>query len=259
MIQPMRTEIVDERVLVLTIDRPEVRNALDPPTSWRMAEVFDDFASDDDLWVAVLTGAGDRAFCAGMDLRVQAGQGLDFSAFPPSGFGGLTHRTDLDKPVIAAVNGLALGGGLELALACDLVVADEGARLGLPEARVGTAAAAGGLVRLPRQIGPKRAAEMVLTGRPVDAETMHRWGLVNRVVPAGTALEAAVALARDVLGCAPLAVRTAKRAMATGLQTSVEDALRSGPADLAALIATTDFEEGARAFVEKRPPVWQAR
>ena len=259
MSEPVRTEVIDGRVLVVAIDRPEVRNALDPPTSWRMAEIFDDFAADDDLWVAVLTGAGDKAFCAGMDLRVQAGRGLDFSAFPPSGFGGLTHRTDLDKPVIAAVNGLALGGGLELALACDLVVADEGARMGLPEARVGTAAAAGGLLRLPRQIGPKRAAELVLTGQPVDAATMRDWGVVNRVVPAGTALEAAMALARDVLACAPLAVRTAKRVMASGLQTSLEDALASAPADIEALIATVDFAEGARAFVEKRPPVWQAR
>lgn len=259
MTDPVTTEVVDERILVVTIDRQDVRNALDPKTSRQMAEVFEAFAADDDLWVGVLTGAGDKAFCAGMDLRVQASEGLDLNAFPPSGFGGLTHRTDLDKPVIAAVNGLALGGGFELALACDLVVADERARFGLPEARVGTAAAAGGLQRLPRQIGPKRAAELVLTGQPVDAATLHDWGVVNRVVPAGTVIDAALGLAREVLACAPLAVRTAKQVMADGLQTGLDEALRARPTHLEALFGTADFTEGARAFVEKRAPVWQAR
>lgn len=259
MSDPVTTEVVDERVLVVTIDRQDVRNALDPATSRRMAEIFDAFAADDDQWVAVLTGAGDKAFCAGMDLRVQASEGLDLGAFPPSGFGGLTHRTDLDKPMIAAVNGLALGGGFELVLACDLVVADERARFGLPEARVGTAAAAAGLLRLPRQVGPKRATELALTGLPVDAATMRDWGVVNRMVPAGTALDAALGLAREVLACAPLAVRTAKRVMADGLQTGLDEALRARPTHIEKLIATEDFTEGAQAFVEKRAPVWKGR
>jgi enoyl-CoA hydratase/carnithine racemase len=155
-----------------------------------MSIALDEFATDPEMWVAVITGAGEKAFCSGMDLRYQAEHGLDPEAFPASGFGGLTHRRNLSKPVIAAVNGAALGGGLELVLACDLVVADKRARFGLPEPRVGTIAAAGGLARLPRQVGIKRAAEMALTGSLIDATTLHVWGAVNRVVGPGEALAA---------------------------------------------------------------------
>lgn len=250
---------VDGHLMVVTIKREAVRNALDPPACHEMATAFDRFAADDQLWVAIVTGAGDAAFCAGNDLRWQREHGLDPDAFPPSGFGGLTHREGLDKPVIAAVTGFALGGGFELALACDLVVADERASFGLPEPRVGTVAGAGGLVRLPRQVAPKRAAQLALTGRPVDARTLERWGVVNMVAPAGRSLEVARELAATVMEGAPLAVRAAKAMMAAGLRVPEEEALRARRPEQLELLETEDFREGAMAFTEKRAPVWKGR
>ena len=157
----------DGHLLQVTISRPEVMNAIHPPASFELSRVFDSFESDPDLWVAIVTGAGDKAFCAGNDLKYQAaGNKLEW---PASGFGGLTSRFDGRKPVIAAVNGLAMGGGFEIVLACDIAVASEHAVFALPEPRVGLAALAGGLHRLPRQIGHKQAMGMLLTGRRVDA------------------------------------------------------------------------------------------
>ena len=159
----------DGHIYTVTINRPERMNALHPPGNAEMAELFDEFQNDPDLWVAIVTGAGDRAFCAGNDLRYQA-EGGDMSGSPATGFGGLTSRWDLDKPVIAAVNGVAMGGGFEIALACDLIIASENARMALPEPKVGLAALAAGVHRLPRQIGIKRAMGMMLTGRNVHAQ-----------------------------------------------------------------------------------------
>jgi enoyl-CoA hydratase/carnithine racemase len=166
----------DGRILIVTIDRPEVMNALHPLANRELAGVFDDFAADPDLWVAIITGAGDRAFSAGNDLKFQAARGKVES--PVSGFGGITSRLDCPKPLIAAVNGLALGGGFEIVLACDLVIASEKASFGLPEPRVGLAALAGGLHRLPRQIGMKPAMGMLLTGRRVEAREAQALGIV---------------------------------------------------------------------------------
>src|SRR3954469_16340152 len=174
----------DGRLFIVTIDRPEVMNALHAPANRELAAVFDEFANDPDLWVAIVTGAGDRAFSAGNDLKFQASGGQG-GAQPAAGFGGLTPRYDLGKPVIAAVNGVAMGGGFEIALACDIIVADERAVFALPEVRVGLAALARGVHRLPRTIGPKHALGMILTGRRVSAAEGYQLGFVNEVVPEG--------------------------------------------------------------------------
>jgi enoyl-CoA hydratase/carnithine racemase len=170
-----------------------------------MADALDTFAADDDAWVAVITGAGREAFCAG--------SAAPLDDLPPTGFGGLTHRHDLDKPVIAAVNGDALGGGFELALACDLIVAADHAAFGLPEVRRGRTPAAGGLVRLPRQLGLKRASALALTGAQVGADTLREWGLVHQVVAGEQLMDATRALAGQILEADPAAVRQAKRAL----------------------------------------------
>ncbi len=243
---------------VITIDRPEVMNALHPPAQEELAAALDAFAADPAQWVAILTGAGTRAFCAGNDLKYQA------SGAPrrrlATGFGGVTARFDLDKPLIAAVNGVAMGGGLEIALACDLIVADDQARFALPEPRVGLAALAGGIQRLGRQIGSKRALGMILTGRHVGAAEAQALGFVNEVVSAGQALPAAKRWAAEILACSPLSVRASKQALLRGLdEPSLAEAIRNEreyPAALA-LFASEDYVEGPRAFAEKRKPRWQ--
>lgn len=249
----------DGRILTVTIRRPEVRNALHPPANRELSEIFDTFAEDPELWVAILTGEGDRAFCAGNDLKYQAGGG-DMRG-PATGFGGLTARLDLWKPVICAANGLALGGGLEIVLACDLVVAAETARFGLPEVRVGMAALAGGLHRLPRQIPLKPAMGMLLTGRPIDAREAWRLGLVNEVVPGpGDALPAARRWAEEILEAAPLSVRASKQTALQSLDhASLEEALGARYPALSEMMGSEDFAEGPRAFAAKRPPRWKGR
>src|SRR5271169_1713826 len=179
----------DGPITTVTLNRPEVMNALHSPAHFELDAVFNDFAADEGQWVAIVTGAGERAFSAGNDLKHQAGGGRTGS--PPSGFAGLTSRFDLNKPVIAAVNGVAMGGGFETALACDLIIASESAIFALPEPRVGLAALAGGLHRLPRQIGLKRAMGMILTARRVSAREGHELGFVNEVVPADDLMAAA--------------------------------------------------------------------
>lgn len=245
---------------MVTIERPEVMNALHGPASLELSGVFDDFASDPQLWVAVLTGSGDRAFCAGNDLKALAA-GVSHE-LPPSGFGGLTGRFDLDKPIIAAVNGLALGGGFELALACDLIIMAEEATFGLPEPRVGVAATAGGLLRLPRQMPVKQAMGAILTGRSLTAADATRFGLVNEVVPRAEVLSAALGWADEVQRCSPLAIRAAKQIVRHGLaeadMATVYHRQKALPAALE-LYGSDDYREGPRAFAEKRPPVWTGR
>jgi acetyl-CoA C-acetyltransferase len=197
----------DGHLLEITINRPAQRNALTPPANDELDEIFDAFFADPDLWVAILTGAGDTAFCAGNDL-VWTGRGEPMW-MPDNGFAGLTSRRGMTKPVIAAVNGFAMGGGCETALACHLVVA----RFALSEVKVGLIAGAGGVVRLPRALPRKLAAEMILTGRRLDADEALRHGLVNRVVPAGTALDGARALARELLQSSPTSVRLSLQLM----------------------------------------------
>jgi enoyl-CoA hydratase/carnithine racemase len=200
----------DGRVLTVIFDRPEVRNAIHPPAARELEQVFDQFEADPDLWVAILTGAGDQAFSAGNDLKYVASGGE--MNWPRSGFGGMTLRFDSVKPMIAAVNGVALGGGFEIALACDLIIASEHAGFGLPEPRVGQAAMAGGIHRLCRQIGLKHAMGLLLTGRRVDAREGRKLGFVNEVVEAGQLLDAAHRWADQILECAPLSVRGSKQA-----------------------------------------------
>jgi enoyl-CoA hydratase/carnithine racemase len=242
------------RILTVTLDRPEVLNALHPAAHAELAKAFDDFAADPEAGIAIVTGAGDRAFCAGNDLKFQA-SGARVSV-PSSGFGGLTSRFDLHKPVIAAVNGVAMGGGFEIALACDLILASESAIFALPEPRVGLAALAGGLHRLPRQIGLKHAMGMILTGRRVGAQEAYQLGIVNEVVPDGQLLRAAKRWAEQILECAPLSVRGSKQAVMEGLGRPLEEAMRTRYSEMEKMIGHPDFVEGPRAFATKRRPEW---
>lgn len=248
------------RILIVTLDRPDVMNALHPPSHLELSKIFDDFAADPELWVAIVTGAGDRAFSAGNDLKYQATEGGGSVKMPESGFAGLTSRYDNFKPVIAAVNGVAMGGGFEIALACDLIIASDRAVFALPEPRVGLAALAGGVHRLPRQIGLKQALGMILTGRRVSAAEGQQLGFVNEVVPHEDLMTEARRWAEQILECAPLSVRASKQAVLQGLEhTGLEEADRANYDLLNAMVRSEDFVEGPRAFTEKRKPNWKGR
>ncbi len=242
-------------VLVITIDRPAQRNAINRATSHAIAAALDRLDDEQQWRAGILTGRGEH-FCAGMDLKAFVSG--ERAELPNRGFGGLTERPPA-KPLIAAVEGFALAGGCELALTCDLIVASVDAQFGLPEVKLGLVAGSGGLVRLPRRIPAAIALEYALTGELMSATSAHRWGLVNRVVPAGEALRAALALASSIGANAPLAVAMTKRIIyeARGWPDSeVWDRQRP----LAeSVIGTEDAKEGARAFTEKRAPVWRGR
>lgn len=243
---------------IVTIARPASHNALHREAQQELAAAFDDFSNDPSQWVAIVTGAGDKAFCAGHDLKAEPV--ISATTSPPPGFGGLAGRFDLAKPVIAAVNGVAMGGGFEIVLACDIAVASANAIFALPEPRVGLAALAGGIQRLPRDIGLKRAMGMLLTGRRVSAAEALELGIINEIVE-DDVLGAARRWANEILACSPMAVRATKEAVLRGLSTSVEDGMDSGwdfPA-MKAMLASADAEEGPRAFAEKRVPAWKGR
>ena len=245
---------------IVTLKRPEVMNALHPPAHRELSDVFDDFAADPEQWVAIVTGLGERAFCTGSDLKYIASGASNER--PASGFCGLTSRFDLDKPVIAAVNGAAMGGGFETALACDLIVASDNAVFALPEPRVGLAAFAGGVHRLPRQIGLKPAMGIILTGRRVDAREALSLGIVNEVVPLADLMATARKWAAWILECSPMAVRASKVAAMRGLgEGSVEAAMGAQweYATVKAWKASDDYVEGPRAFAGKRKPAWKGR
>jgi crotonobetainyl-CoA hydratase len=246
-------------VTIVTLSRPDVMNALHTDAHFELHRVFNAFADDPDQWVAIVTGAGDRAFCAGNDLKWQAAGGK--RGWDTSGFAGLTARFDCDKPIIAAVNGVAMGGGFEVALACDLIIAAENASFALPEPRVGLAALAGGLQRLPRQIGMKRAMGMILTARHVSAREGLELGFVNEVVPKGEALASAERWAEQICKNSPMSIRASKQAIQKGMAVSLEQAIteqREYPA-VKAMAASQDYIEGPKAFSEKRPPNWLGR
>jgi acetyl-CoA C-acetyltransferase len=248
----------DGHLLEVTINRPEARNSLHPMANDELDHVFSSFFADDDLWVAILAGAGDKAFCAGNDL-VYSASGKPMWV-PKNGFAGLTSRRDMPKPVIAAVNGYAMGGGCEIALACHLVVADATARFALSEVKVGLIAGAGGLVRLPRTVPPKVATEMILTGRRITASEALGYGLVNRVTEAAGAVDGARALAAEILDGSPTSVRLSLLVMAeTSGIPDVIDAVTRPSSAVDELMISEDMTEGVTAFAAKRPPRWRNR
>jgi len=242
-------------VLLITLDRPEVLNALHAPACHELSAVFDEFAEDEDLWIAIITGAG-KAFCAGHDLV----DGF-FEPMPETGWAGLSRRHDLFKPMICAVNGLAMGGGWEIAMACDVVVADEHATFALPEPRVGFAALGGGAAGLVRRMSWHAAMGLLLTGDRIDAATAHRHGMVTEVAPPGKVLDVARHYAGSMLRCSPLALRATKRVALAALEPpATRTVIEALSLELAAeLSALEDTGEGIEAFKEKRAPIWAGR
>jgi enoyl-CoA hydratase/carnithine racemase len=243
----------DGKLLIVTLNRPEQLNALHKAAHYELAAVFDAFDRNPEHWACILTGEG-RAFCAGADLKSGP---LDADFVPPTGFAGLTHRFERAKPIVAAVNGLALGGGFELALACDIIVAAETAKLGATEVRVGLYAAAGGIQRLIHEIGVKRAHALLLTGRHLLAPEGARLGLINEVTPADEVLPAARRWADDIIRCSPTAI-AATKAIANDALRSMHVSIQEmmGLPAVQAVSASPDLREGARAFAERRAPKW---
>jgi enoyl-CoA hydratase/carnithine racemase len=247
-------------VTTITLNRPEVMNAVNPAMHRELQQAFDGFAADSDQYICVVTGAGERAFCAGSDLKAAAQSGIAGGAYPKNGYAGLIERFDLSKPLIAAVNGVALGGGFEIALACDLIIAAESARFGLPEPLVGAVALGGGLHRLVRQIGLKQAMGMILSAQSVTAAEGKELGFVNEIVPTSELAKTVDRWCERILKCAPLAIRASKETVLRGLdEPGLATAMKnqnSYPA-FAAWKTADDTLEGPRAFAEKRPPRWR--
>src|SRR5690242_17132503 len=245
------------RLRIVTLNRPEVLNALHADANDELATVWDEFAARDDLWVGIITGVGERAFCAGNDLKVQASGKRRPNG--PRGFAGICSRFDLTKPLLAAVNGVAMGGGFETALACDIIIAAENAVFALPEPRVGLVAGSG-VHRLPRMIPQKQALGMILTGRRVSAAEGKQLGFVNEVVPQREALQAAKRWAGLILECSPMAIRASKQSVYRSLdEPTLQAAMTTTYPAAKANLESQDYIEGPRAFAERRKPNWQNR
>ncbi len=253
------------RIAYVTINRPEVMNAVGPEQQEELVQAWCDYRDDPDVWVAILTGSGDRAFCAGADLttytpllgeRDMYDLRQDANRF---GFGGITRGLEIWKPIIAAVNGFAMGGGLELALACDIRLASENAQFGCSEVRRGFHHCDGGTVRLPLIVGLGNALKMQLTGEAIDAQEALRIGLVCEVCEPAALMPAAERYAHTIMRNGPLGVRSAKESMIRGLGRVLEDALRMENLLFSTLSRSVDFMEGPQAFAEKRDPVWKGQ
>ncbi|MDR2856287.1 MAG: enoyl-CoA hydratase/isomerase family protein [Novosphingobium sp.] len=252
------TVSIDGRIMTVTFNRPERRNALHADANHELGAVFDAFERDPDLWIAIVTGAGDKAFCAGADL-VTAASG-DRPPVPESGFAGLVSRFDRRKPVIAAVNGMAMGGGFEAALACDIIIAADTATFGLTEPRVGLAALGGGIQRVVEELGPKRAHALLLTARKITAGDAGTMGMIAEIVPADGLLPAARRWAEEIMECSPASIAATKAVVRSLDGHSVEHSMRGMFAlpEVRSLLTGPDAREGPKAFAEKRKPNWAA-
>jgi crotonobetainyl-CoA hydratase len=243
----------EDRVAIFTINRPEVLNAINADVSRELSEALSNFRDDPDLWVGIITGAGDRAFSAGADIR-------GFRPGPMEGEAVERVRADqIWKPFIAAIHGYCLGGGLELALTCDLRIAADNSRFGLPEIKVGVIPAGGGMSRLPRFIPRAKAAEILLMGQQIDAQEAYRIGLINKVVPRDQLMSTAKEWANLICQAGPLQVRSVKEAMIRGYGMPLDESLRLERELSNRLRSTEDFIEGTRAFIEKRKPNWKGK
>ena len=251
---------IKDRIAYVTINRPEAYNACDQPTYDRLAEVWTDFAHNDDAWVAILTGAGDKAFCAGSDIKQNFNSVPEpADSFAAAGRGDLMRGLEIWKPVIAAINGHCNGGGLEQALGCDIRIASANSQFGLGEVLLGLLPGGGGTQRLPRSIPLSHALWMLYSGERIDAEEAYRLGLVNKVVSFEELMPTAQAMAQKLLESGPLAVRAIKQAAIQGMSMPLEDGLRLEQHLFRLLATTEDSIEGTRAFAEKRQPQWKGR
>jgi len=250
--------VKEGRIAIFTINRPEARNALDMQANREFCEAMADFRDDPDLWVGIVTGVGDKAFCAGADVKDVPAflrEHTEREAMPRTHWRGL----ELWKPLIAAINGLALGGGLEVALGCDIRIASENAKLGCPEVKIGIVPGAGGVYRLTRALSWCRAAELLFTGKIVDAQEAYRIGLVNQVTALSDLMPAAKQWAQTVCESAPLAVRAIKEVMSRSMNAPLEEGLRLEWSANRYLMRTEDSAEGHKAVSEKRKPVFKGK